>query len=218
MKLAKRTIEHLALPPAEAEAILDGFAKKKGSFEPSSTEQMTLTMDQFYLVSGWQHFALLALIQTGEFEGQGSEEWIAKRLGLKISEVKSVIERLVRLGLLKVVPGDKEGDKEESGKIVPTGAPLEFSEEFAETALQWAHLEALELARSSLERDAIGERDFFSATMPIDKQKIGVAKTMIREFQKKLEEVLGATEKNEVYKLCIQLFHYRNQFSSQMPL
>ncbi|MBF0313715.1 MAG: TIGR02147 family protein [Oligoflexia bacterium] len=201
-KLVKRTIERLALSPAEADAILGlfpikGNGKKLQVGIPS--ERMELTMDQFHLISEWYHFAILSLAETVDFKSD--EEWIAKRLNLKILEVKNAIARLLRLGLLA---------QKEDGTWWPTGIHYSTTDEVSDVALRKAHAFNLELARTSLERDFVSERDFISSTMAIDRSKLPLAKKMIREFRKKLSETLEVGEKNEVYKICINLFPLSN--------
>jgi uncharacterized protein (TIGR02147 family) len=123
--------------------------------------------------------------------------WIAKRLGISVSEVKDALERLTRLGLIHV---------NDRGDLVRGKAKFRTTDDVVNLSLRQAHSDNLELARNSLARDSVDQRDFTAATMAIDPKKLPEAKERIRKFQDDLAELLESGSQTEVYKICIQLF------------
>jgi uncharacterized protein (TIGR02147 family) len=197
-EMAGRLTETLCLNPREARALLSLFPRPKGESQSApESEFLELSVDHFHMVSSWHHFAILSLAETRGFKGEA--RWIAGRLGLRTTEAQEALDRLERLGLLKRVPKSK-------GALAPTGAQYSTPDGTPSAALRKAHGDNLELARKSLERDDVSERDFTSMTMAIDPARLPVAKGMIREFMGTLADYLESGPKAEVYKACFQLF------------
>jgi uncharacterized protein (TIGR02147 family) len=55
--------------------------------------------DRFSLIADWYHFALLALLETTGC--RNDPKWMARRLGIPVTQVRSALERLERLELLQ---------------------------------------------------------------------------------------------------------------------
>jgi hypothetical protein len=72
-------------------------------------------------------------------------------------------------------------------------------------SLQWAHQQNLALAAEALMRLPVELRDFTAMTIPLDPHLLPKAKTLIRQFQDDLAELLEAEPGTEVYKFCTQL-------------
>lgn len=196
-KLAERVTDRLCLPPAEREALLNLFVAENQSGETAGASKVytQLSADQFHIVSEWYHFAIVSLAETQGFRGRAG--WIARRLGIKLSEAQTALERLTRLGLL---------EQDARGELVPTGKQFSSPDDIQNLALRRAHTKNLELAQASLENDPVAHRDFTAVTMAVDARRLPIAKQMIREFQDRLSAFLEAGEKNEVYKISVQLF------------
>ena len=94
----------------------------------------------------------------------------------------------------------------DDGQWRASGEALCTTTDVADISIRKAHFESLELARMSLERDAIDERDFSHITMAIDKKRIPEAKRRIREFRRSLCEFLEGGDKEKVYRLNVQIF------------
>src|SRR3989339_149457 len=202
----EKVLRNLCLSPAEIGQILDLYVNEKldkssedGTIQnrekKSTKPSIELAMDQFHTISDWYHFAILSLSETDDFDSD--EVAIARRLNIGVDEVKMAIARLIRLNMLS---------KSKNGKLKPTGASYNTTDDIADIALKKAHLRNLELAQRSLEKDSVEKRDFVSMTMAIDIKKLPKAKKMIREFRQKLSDFLEDDCKNEVYKICINLF------------
>lgn len=196
-KLAERMTEKLCLPPHERAALLELFPEKSGPDQENGAgkDYTRLSADQFHAISDWYHFAILSLAETVDFSSH--PEWIAQRLGIRRFEAEMALERLQRLGLLRVT---------EQGEVVPTRGGFTSSDDIQDLALRRAHSRNLTLAEQSLEKDHVTLRDFTAVTMAIDPERLPVAKQMIREFQDKLSAFLESGSKTEVYKVSMQLF------------
>jgi uncharacterized protein (TIGR02147 family) len=190
LSLSPREIKKLQKSFADTEALKTGGAKKEAL--KAYTE---ITMDQYHMISDWFHFGILSLAETADFKDEPA--WIAQRLNITMSQTKSALERLERLNLL--VRG-------KDGHLKHSGQPYSTTDEIANLALRKSHSQNLELARRSLEVDALKERDFTYITMAIDPEKIPTAKKMIRQFRDRLCAYLESEEKKEVYQMCIQMF------------
>lgn len=67
-------------------------------------------------------------------------------------------------------------------------------------------METLEIGKNKLEEIEVELRDFSSATVAIDLEKLPEAKTIIREFRQKMSALLRDGEKTDVYQLAIQFY------------
>src|SRR5581483_2789392 len=161
--------------------------------------QNDLANDQFHVISEWYHFAILSLAETSDF--RPDPQWIAGRLNIKVADAQAALARLERLRMIAT---------DSHGAMKPTGVKHQAPDEVRALATRKAHLQNLDLANRSLERDAVAERDFTAITMAIDVAKLPIAKRMIREFRDQLSKLLENDARSEVYKLCVQLIPVSN--------
>lgn len=193
-KTAQKIVERLNLSPIERQK-LNKIERSKKALENEQRKYLQLEMDQYHMISDWYYFAILSLAETESFKDD--PRWIAERLNIRISESKMALERLVRLNLLNL---------NVDGKLVPTGQSFKTTSDIAHATLRKSHSDNLDLAKLSLERDSVEDRDISSMTMAIDPELLPEAKNLIREFRRKLTQFLESDRKQEVYKLNIQLF------------
>jgi len=200
-KLAVRIADRLYLDPQERSELLSLFPnpKKNSSsllkglvLEPTYLE---MNAQQFKIAAEWEHFAVMSLLQCHEFKSNIT--WIANRLNLTETRAGQVVNRLVELGLLNI---DKNGEWKRSEKNYRT------PDDLADLSLKKCHEQTLELARESLYRDAVEERDFTSVTVAVNPKQIRTAKELIRKFQDDLCDQLETGERTEVFRLSVQLF------------
>lgn len=203
-RIAQKIAVQLGVDPQEADRMMRLAVRKKRTLKPKRTESsdsdsvhyQVLKADEFKIVSQWQHFALLSLAETRGFKSD--VQWIAKRLSIDPATVRLVIDRLVRLGLLSRDP------KTRTLKI--TGRPLSTTDGVADTSIRMSHLENLELAQKSLERDRVEERDFTSLTLAIDPKHLTEARKMIRLFRDRISKCLETGSRSSVYRFSTQLY------------
>jgi uncharacterized protein (TIGR02147 family) len=198
-KLATKICQALLLDPQERGEILRHFSRresvsfpKDGDLEPKYRE---LSAAQFRIVSEWQHFAILSLLNTRGFKSD--PEWIARRLGITTTAAKTAIERLMSLEMLTLKNGKK---------LVRSDSPFRTSDDLADVSIRKSHEEGLDLAKDSLRKHPLTERDHSTITMAIDPARIAEAKARIRAFQDDLSELMESGHQQEVYRLAIQLF------------
>lgn len=121
----------------------------------------------------------------------------AKRAGILKEDVAEVLERLIRLEMLKII----------DGQYVRSVSKYRTTEDISNSSLRKSHAQTLDLAQLSLEADPVEARDFTWLTLPMDMKKMSLAKTMIRKFQDDLSAALEMeSNPGEVYRLAIQLF------------
>lgn len=190
-KLALRLAERLLLDPQEKALLLTA-----GRGAPvARPEALVLEADQFRLLAEWEHLAILSLLRTKNF--RSSPAWMARRLGISPSRVTLALRRMVKLGLVRRAAG---------GKFVRSAERIRTSDNVRDLAIQKFHDENLTLARGSLHRDGINDRDFTAVTFAVDPERLEQAKVLIRKFQDDLTALLEGGDKTEVYRFSTQLF------------
>lgn len=150
--------------------------------------------DELALIVEWHHFAILSLMSTKDF--QSSPEWIAERLGIPLDLVSPSLERLERIGLIKNL----------NGKYVKQPGSLTTTEDIPSQFLMMSHQDSLRHIIHHLPNVAVEKRDVSSITLAIDDRKVQEAKTLIRQFRRRLAAMLTKGKNNQVYTLNIQLF------------
>jgi uncharacterized protein (TIGR02147 family) len=201
--LAKRVLGLLDdVDEKEAETLVASCSIERRGRRPEpsadSVDQKTfqeLNVDQFRLMGDWRSFAVLSLSETWSFREDPA--WIGKTLGIHPKQAQQILERLERLGALK---------RDASGTLKHAGIQFASTTHLPSLAIRRAHRERLELARQSLDQDAIGERDITGITMSVDPSRIPEAKERIRCFRRELCAFLEAGDKQRVFHLAVQLF------------
>ena len=206
-KMAVKLLDRMYLDPKEVEAIKQLFDGKLAAAQGDDTTEkgllqkykknisyLKLSSDQFNLISEWQHFAILSLMETVDFISD--IDWISKRLKLTVTEAQKTLNRLIDLNLVS----------RKNNKFAPTNEPLITSDDVANQAVRKAHYEDLKLAEKVLDHCPVELRDFTAVTVAVDKNKIPEAKQMIREFQDRLSQFLEDGPKSEVYKLTFYMY------------
>lgn len=155
-----------------------------------------IDLDRFQLISDWYHFAILELTDVSDF--CSDPQWIAARLGIDVAKVKQAVRRLVSLGLLA---------RSKDGKLKQTQADLATPSEVPSSAVRSQHSQLLQKAQEALFEQPVSARDFSAVTMAISARDIPKAKTLIKEFRRRLNrELQSSREKDRVYGFCVQFF------------
>lgn len=209
-KMAVKLLDRMYLDPKESEEIkllFDGKLQGQAADADSKSvlnkykkniNFLKLSSDQFNVISEWQHFALLSLMETKDF--QSDHEWIAQRLAISVTEVQKTLQRLIDLNLVV----------KKYNRYQPTNESLITSDDVANQAVRKSHYEDLKFAEKILDHCPVELRDFTAVTVAADKNKIAEAKQMIREFQDRLTQFLEDGEKSEVYKLTFYMYPLSN--------
>ena len=195
-KMAIRLAHRLGLSSSELEQFLSTFSGHKKRNRPTlDIKYIQLQIEQYKIISSWEHFAILSLIKTHDFKP--SVAWISERLGIAPKMAQDALDRLLLLGILV---------KDQDGNLLRISGNYTTSDEVASYYVRRAHKEYLQMAQECLDTIPVHQRDITAITTPVNPQKMALAKEMIRRFQDDLAECLGEGETSEVYNLCIQLY------------
>lgn len=160
-----------------------------------SAEQKFLDIEIFKSIADWAHIAILEATFLKDFKS--SESWIAKKLGISFMQTKLTIERLIKLGLLKI----------DQGQLVKSNKFLSSKDKSStNSAMRQLQRSFLEKAIISLENDPISSRCSEGITMAIDPAKIDEARQKIGTFMQELCAFLEEGERSKLYQLNVNLF------------
>jgi uncharacterized protein (TIGR02147 family) len=160
------------------------------SQEPCPYRQ--LDADTFALIADWYHYGILSLMETKSF--RQDPKWIAERLGISVVEVRTALDRLLRLGLIR-----------QEGELLKPTRNNATSDDVPSTALRKFHRQGLEQAMRALEEVPVTERDITSMTMAVDPSQLPLAKSTLKKLRRHIAELLETGQQTEVYRLSIQL-------------
>ncbi|MBC7661059.1 MAG: TIGR02147 family protein [Chitinophagaceae bacterium] len=167
----------------------------KADFEKQKDEPFSLQADSFKIISDWYHLGILELMKVKNF--RHDTKWISRRLGVQIIQIELAVERLCRVGLMKIENGKFMAIQ--SNGWVPGGVPSSSIRKF--------HRQVLEKAQSAIETQAVEERFFSTHLLTVNRSDLPCAFKAIREFQDKFCVSLQSdTEKELLYCISMQLF------------
>jgi uncharacterized protein (TIGR02147 family) len=203
--MIEKLSQKLTFPPDKTAALLEsrGFPKNKAAKKPSKTttdaiaRYRKVSLDEFALLSEWQHYAILSLLEIADTEFEA--HFIAKRLGIGLALAKISMQRLVDL---KIVYFDEKLNcwKQKDGPIIVENTVSTVSTRQFQRQL-------LDKSVESLENDPIEIRDHSSMTFSMHPKHVPYALKRIRDFRRELTRELETFgEAQEVYNLTVQLF------------
>lgn len=148
----------------------------------------------FERLDDWYFLPILSLTYLKDFDS--TPRYIAEKLGISEEKAIEAIKTLLDVGLLKNESGIlKKRESHSSSSIdIPSGF------------LKAAHLRNFDLARKSLFQTPVEKRDVSAMTFPVNSKNLKKAKKLIKEFKDNMTLLVGSGEKDDVYKLCVQLF------------
>lgn len=146
------------------------------------------------VLSSWEHFAVLNLMELSEFES--SNAWISQRLGIPQSKVQEILDTLISLQLTSL----------KDGKYVRTHKHLTTTMDIQSTAIQTSLVAHMEKAIQVLRVVPPTQRDYSNCIYRVNTKNIKKAKKLIENFQDRLAILLEEGHQNEVYNLSIQFF------------
>jgi uncharacterized protein (TIGR02147 family) len=205
-KEAQKILNGLELAPNQEQAFFSSLARQHQSrglkrmspaFKVAGMEMPSreLSAELFQAIGDWFHYAILLLTEVETFKPD--PRWIARQLGITPLEAKLAMERLRSLELLQDV----------NGKLRFIDRNITTANKAITTpALKRRQRQILEKAIDSLENDPIELRSMTGMTMAIDPSKLGEAKKLISEFNKKMSGFLENGKRTKVYELQIALF------------
>lgn len=178
---------------------MESLCKKLGLACPTeknvSAEFNSIDLDSFTIISDWYHYAILDLALLKSFKPD--PQWIARKLNIQPYEAMSAVERLKRVGMLKV----------ENGKLVKSEAfYTNYSEGVTSAALKEYQRQIIKKALHAVDHCPPERKDITSITIAADSKKIQLAKERIKEFRRELCAFLEDGDKDSVFHLALQLY------------
>lgn len=156
-----------------------------------------LSLHMYHLISEWYHFAILELMLTKEF--RSDPKWVAKALGITVSEVNISLNRMQDLELLEI---GKNGEW-----IDLTGGKTNLGpSDYTDIALKKYQKKILEMASVAVDEVPLDLRDQTGTTFAIETSKIPEAKKLITKFRREMGRLLTGKNADEVYQLSVSLF------------
>jgi uncharacterized protein (TIGR02147 family) len=199
LKNLKFVIEQLELSPIEETLFREGLTESIISLDkiktaPEYLKRIMLDESNFKVLSQWEHYGILSLIETDNFVF--SIEHISKRLGITPSRVQVALKNLEEANLVTI----------NDNKITLNQTAIRTTEDISSRALRLSHQEAMEMGIKKIESSDIEKKDFSTVTIAINPKNLPKAKTIIREFRQKMASLLREGHKTEVYQMAIQLY------------
>lgn len=178
---------------AEAHKSVNVVAKRS-----RKSRYVPLAQDIFEAIEDWRHYAILELIKLKSF--QNNAGWVAFALKIPVSEAQVYLDRLLRVGLLEVLPDGSWHDRSSESMAV-------LMNDFETTEpLRRVQRSFLDLAIESLEKDPIDQRDHSSILMATHSSRIAGAKKIISKSVREVCAFLeDCKEKDSVYSLTTSL-------------
>lgn len=153
-----------------------------------------LNAETFSLISDWEHFAILNLLNVNDF--QPNTQWVAQRLGIGVGKVEVACDRLECLNLL--VRSPKKWSRGTTALSTLDDVPQE--------AVKNAHKSYLKHIETALDYVSPADREISGIVMAINSELVGVAKEIIRDFQNKMMDLLEQKGKQDaLFYLGVQL-------------
>lgn len=168
-----------------------------------NSEYQNINYNQFNIINEWFCFPIRALTRHKNFEN--SLDWIAKALRNKVSktQIKTSIEGLIKVGLIKQ---DPEKGLIENQQSTHTGNTIPSS------AIRNHHKSMLKVAIDSIEEQTIDNRMIQGLTIAFNKERKEDAFKDIAHFINEFNHKYGEVENvNSVYQLGVQFFEHTSE-------
>lgn len=194
----RKLFDRLGLSPTQMEHFTAG--REMGPHKAKDKSQLVysqLAHDTFLAMSNWYYMAILELPYLDDF--QLDPKWMAKVLGITVSEVNIAIDTLKRLGLIEITEDGKWIDKEQFFSTIQPN--------LTSSALRAYQKQILAKAMEALDTTPIELRDQTALTFAVKSSRVEEAKERIKEFRRgMLSFMQDGDENDEVYVLTVGLF------------
>lgn len=162
------------------------------------TEHQNLALDVFTAISDWYHDAILELIHIKNFKPD--IRWISKSLGITTTEVRSAVERLVRLELLEI--------SDNTWKDLSRNNTTNITNNLSSDALKKLQAKILELSMRTLTELPRTHRDHTSLTVAMQTRDLDEVKERIKRFRFELVKFIERKQAkpDAVYQFAFSVF------------
>jgi uncharacterized protein (TIGR02147 family) len=190
-KLDLTTKEKSAFLAMVESELFNNNRKRYNRKAPSRFRQMPL--EEFSIVSDWEYFAMLALIDTKSFKSD--ESWISKKMGLPVSRVEKVLGDLKSMDLIQTAT---------SGVITTTHNEISTLTDVPSEVLRKSNIDAIQRGVDKIAITDVLLRDVTSLTIPVSLSKIREVKAVIQQCKMKIMKLMDEESTTDVYNLNIQ--------------
>ena len=154
-----------------------------------------VSLEKFKIVASWEHFAIISLIKTKGF--RADPFWIAKRLGLEVSQAHEAVQRLLSTGLAIL----------EGGKLVAVDdGQVETPHDLSAEAIREHHRQHLRRASEALNQVAIEDREFSGVSVVMNPSDIPAVKKRLRAFMDQFNQDFDRPDGGEVFQFNVQFY------------
>ncbi len=193
------TIEETAYFKEQAIKDKNGKITEK---ELAEIEYKEIANDVYKVMSDWYYLAILQLPHHKNFEP--SISFVCRTFGLDKETATEAVERLQRLGLLKIYKDEWEDTTNRNITNMVTTSQVTSAAMLYQKQLR-------EKATEAIFQTDLKYRDHSSMVMAIRKKDIEEAKEKITRFRRSLTKYLERHKKgDEIYQLTISLFPLSN--------
>ena len=193
-KMAIKLFQESGQSIQEQKKIKDLFLKESN---------IVLEEKDFSLISEWQYFAILALMETEFFKETFSlkeaQSSIQRHLRLDEKKTKKSLKRLVKMQLIKACDGA-------DNLFQLTSDYYSTTEDIPSRTILKAHMDSLDMAKSYIKETKTLKREVMSITFSGDRQQMVEAKKIIRDFRDELCKKMKGTKRDTVYKMHVLLY------------
>lgn len=191
--IALAKLKEEGAPKKLINSLLADFLKRR----KVGTSARRIDGETFRKISRWHCYAIRQMTLLRDFDG--SLDWLEKHFSFPLTrtELLEAVESLAEAGLISVKP---------DGRIERIESFVTTENDVASESLKRFHSEILGLARESIRKFDVSERELRGLTLAIRKDKIPEAKELIRRFTDELEKLGGQPDADEVYQLGVQFF------------
>ncbi len=191
----------LSFSPEQTNLLMQStpFIQGKKKIKAANITYNKISLDTFSLLSEWQHYAILSLLEIEDTEF--TIQFISKRLNINEMLAKISIQRLLDLKLIECI------ETRTGRKWKQSTAPIVVENLESTVYTRKFQKQLITKAIDSMENDPVQLRDMSATTFAMDPQHVGYALKRIREFRRELvKELEELGQPKEVYNITVQLF------------
>jgi uncharacterized protein (TIGR02147 family) len=207
------------LTPVQRLKIAQALGWKIAAIQKNTTVRKTklgreLSLDAFEWISDWRCYAVLMYLQTPRAGRLGGTEpkAIAAGLSLSIHQVREVLEKLDRIGLIR---------RSESGRWVEAIGPHRVTTKRSLPAVRLHHEQMMQRAIRALKDPSQGaflRRMITGQTVSLSTSSFQKICKKVSELQRLIVQLSVADQKSgtneEVYQINVQVFPHSNSIES----
>ncbi len=174
----------------------DRLSAKKELDALLNSDTYQITNESFNLIANWYNMAVLELTAFKDFSF--TSKWISKTLKITDRQAKESIQCMKTLNLFKKI----------KGKFIRQEGFIESVHDTPNSAIKNYHIQMLNKAKVSLEKDDVKLREFNSGMFCINENDYEMLKTDVREFMQNTIKKYSnrRNEKTELVALSAQMF------------